>query len=221
MIPSHQLTFVEEIALLALDDTSGKRLPMPTLGFSYALAGAALCDLFHLGRIDTDPAALTVLSTAPTGDPILDEVLKVLAAARTPEPVGSWLGVLAQRSAWLEAAADDRLVERGILRRQENKVLWVFGVRRYPTVDNHERIEVRTRLRALILGDDLPDPRDATLLSLLCACQLAAVIFRGPEYNARADRLTSLAKLDLVGREVSRAIDALGKALLGASPLRL
>ena len=93
MIPSHQLTFVEEIALLALDDASGKRLPMPTLGFSYALAGAALCDLFHLGRIDTDPAALTVLSTAPTGDPILDEVLKVLAAARTPEPVGSWLGV--------------------------------------------------------------------------------------------------------------------------------
>ena len=40
-------------------------------------------------------------------------------------------------------------------------------------------------------------------------------------YNARADRLTSLAKMDLVGREVSRAIDALGKALLGASPLRL
>ncbi|MBM3842196.1 MAG: GPP34 family phosphoprotein [Verrucomicrobia bacterium] len=221
MIPSLQLTFVEEIALLALDDASGKRLPMPTLGFSYALAGAALCDLSHLGRIDTDPAALTVLSTAPTGDPILDEVLKVLAADRTPEPVGSWLGILAQRSAWLEAAADDRLVERGILRREESKVLWVFGVRRYPTVDNHERIEVRTRLRALILGDDLPDPRDATLLSLLCACQLAAVIFRGPESNARADRLASLAKLDLVGREVSRAIDALGKALLGASPMRL
>ena len=58
-------------------------------------------------------------------------------------------------------------------------------------------------------------------LSLLCACQLAAVIFRGPEYHARADRLASLAKMDLVGREVSRAIDALGKALLGASPLRL
>jgi hypothetical protein len=80
----------------------------------------------------------------------------------------------------------------------------------------------RTRLGQLILGEDLPDPRDATLLSLLRGCRLTHNIFDGPEFSARDQRLATLAKMDLVGREVSvattEAIAALSAAMNASVP---
>ena len=212
-------TFVEEIVLLALDDTVGALRPMPVMAFNYALAGAVLADLAVAGRIDTDPQQLVLLSAAPTGDALLDPALAAIAAEKESKPVGYWLSVLSSWRHELETAALDRLVAQGILRREEKKILWVFGVRRYPTVDNQERTEVLTRLSALILGDDLPDPRDAILLSLLIACHLADRIFAGSEFNARADRIATLAKMDLVGREVAAAIDHVTRAIATAIPV--
>lgn len=212
------LTFAEELVLLALDDTTGTSLPMPPMAFSYALAGALICDLALRHRLDTDPEKLTVLSAAPTGDALLDHALATIVSGPRPAPVLLSLRVLGDRARVYRRAAEERLVERGILRRTETKVLWVFGVRRYPTVDARERVEVRTRLAALILGDDLPDPRDAMLLGLISACHLADTIFAGPEFGARTQRLATLAKMDLVGREVAATLAAVTAALRGGLP---
>ncbi|MES2692975.1 MAG: GPP34 family phosphoprotein [Verrucomicrobiota bacterium] len=213
------LTFVEELVLLALDDTTGAPLPLPAAAFGYALAGALICDLSLLNRVDTDPEKLVVLSTATTCDPILDQALQTLSGTPETLPVSRWLGVFSENTRVFQNAAIDRLVARGVLRLEEKKILWVFGVRRYPTIDNQERTEVRTRLAALILGDDLPDPRDSMLISLLVACHLAETIFAGPEFNARSARIAQLAKMDLVGREVATSLDTLTRALRSALPL--
>ena len=200
-----QLTFTEEIVLLALDDKTGAQLPLPVTALGYGLAGAVLADLAVAGKIDTDAKQLTVLDSSPTGDPLLDPWLELIAADKTVHPVAYWLQVLFDRAREIEQPALDRLIERDILKRQDKKILWVIGLRRYPTVDGHERTEVRTRLGQLILGDDLPDPRDAILISLLRGCRLTDRIFEGPEFAAREQRLATLAKMDLVGREVASA----------------
>jgi hypothetical protein len=135
-----------------------------------------------------------------------------------------WLRELAQRQDEIHHAAVDRLIQRGILRREERRLLWVFGERRYPTVDGRERAEVRTRLTRLILGNDLPAPRDAILLSLIHGCRLSGRFFAGLGIEARQDRLETLANTDLVGREVSVAainsLDVVGRAL-GEMPVSL
>ena len=51
----------------------------------------------------------------------------------------------------------------------------------------------------------MPDPRDAMLISLLRGCRLTDNIFQGPEFASRGERLATLAKMDLVGREVASA----------------
>ena len=214
-----RLNFVEEIALLALDDTTGTRLAGPALAQDYALAGALLCELSLLNRIDTDPARLTVISAAPTGDPMLDEALALITAAVQSSPVSRWLGFFAARARSLEQAAYDRLEARGILRCEKARFLWVLGARRYPTIDNRERTEVRTRLAALILGDELPDARDAGLLSLLHACRLTDAIFSGPDFSARAGRVATLAKMDFVGREAAATFATVKQALASVVPL--
>ena len=216
------LTFTEEIVLLALDDQTGAQLPLPVTALSYGLAGAVLADLAVAGKIDTDEKKLVVLDATPTSDPLLDPWLALIAADKTVHPVAHWLSVLADRQREIEQPALDRLIERGILKRQDKKILWVIGMRRYPTVDGHERTEVRTRLGQLILGEDLPDPRDAILISLLRGCRLTDQIFEGPEFAAREHRLATLAKMDLVGREVAsattEAIVALSTAMNASVP---
>jgi hypothetical protein len=200
-----QLTFTEEIVLLALDDKTGAQLHLPVTALNYGLAGAVLADLAWAGKIDTDQERLTILDPSPTGDPLLDPWLALIASEKNVHSVAHWLSVLADRQKEIEQPALDRLIDRGILKRQDKKILWVIGLRRYPTVDGHERTEVRTRLGQLILGEDLPDPRDAMLISLLRGCRLTDNIFQGPEFASRGERLATLAKMDLVGREVASA----------------
>jgi hypothetical protein len=200
-----ELTFTEEIVLLALDDKTGAQLHLPVTALNYGLAGAVLADLAWAGKIDTDQERLTVLDPSPTGDSLLDPWLELIAAEKNVHSVSHWLFALAERRKEIEQPALDRLMARGILRREDKKILWVIGLRRYPTIDGQERTEVRTRLGQLILGEDLPDPRDAMLIGLLRGCRLTDSIFNGPEFAARDQRLATLAKMDLVGREVASA----------------
>lgn len=221
-MPLPPITLVEEIVLLALDDRTGAPLPLPVGALDFGLAGAVIADLALAGKVDTDEKRLVILDRAPAGDPLLDPWLALMAAESTTHPTAHWLGVLAERHREIEPPALERLIARGILRREQMKILWVIGLRRYPTVDGTERTEVRTRLGRLILGEELPDPRDAILLSLLTGCRIADHIFSGPEFAARAHRLEILAKMDLVGREVAAAttesIDALTRAMNSAVP---
>jgi hypothetical protein len=113
----------------------------------------------------------------------------------------------------IEKAALDHLIERGILKRQDKKILWVIGLRRYPTVHNEERVEVKTRLARLIQSEELPAHFDATLISLLHGCYLISEVFGANLLDGRSARIATIADADPVGREVAaasrEAIDAL------------
>lgn len=207
------LTLVEEIVLLSLDDNTGAHLPLLPHTIGYGLAGAILADLEMGGRIATATRCVEVLDAASTGDTLLDHWLQRIAAEEKCHPIAYWLVVLSNEKRSIEKAALEHLIERGILKRQDKKILWVIGLRRYPTVRNEERVEVKTRLARLIEGDEKPTHFDATLISLLRGAYLISEVF-GPELlKGRAQRIASIADADPVGREVAaasrEAIDAL------------
>ena len=197
------LSFAEEIYLLALDDVTGKMVSYSEeISLSYALVGAVLCELFLLNKIDTDPEHLYVIDEKPTGNIILDEVLAILCENKSDLPVSYWLKILLSNATETEALVLDQLIKKGILKRVEERVLWVFRTRRYPVIDNKEIKSVEERLREIVLGDEIPDPRDAILISLVHACSLFYEILSPKERKRSIKRIQSLAKLDLVGREV-------------------
>ena len=218
---SDQLTLMEEVALLALDDQSGRPLDLPGNALGFGLAGAIILELSLAGSVDTDLQQLTVVNPGATADELLNPWLGLFQAAPHPKSVMFWLRELALRRDEIHQAAIDRLIRRGILRRDEQRLLWVFKVRGYPTVDGTERIEVRTRLRQLILSNDLPSPRDAILLSLIHGCGLSRHLFAELDLETHKNRLEVLAKTDLVGREVSAAtvasMDVVGRAFSQAT----
>lgn len=200
------VNFAEELYLLALNDAEGELKPVTLSALEYALAGALLMELALLGRIDTDTQALAVISGESTGDPLLDDALATLRAESTPQNVTYWLRKFAQPSMNVKERAVAGLVNKGILRQEKRKLLWVFSVRRYPMVDQREAKEVRTRLRDLILGNDIPDPRDAVLISLGNACRVLDDMFTSDERRRVKNRIESLARLDLIGREMTDCV---------------
>ena len=197
------LSFAEEIYLLALDDVTGKITSYSEeISLSYALIGAVLCELSVLNKIDTDIDNLHVIDNKPTGNKILDECLSILSESKDKMPVSYWLKILLSDASEIEDLVLDELIRKGILKRVEERIFWVFHTRRYPIIDNKEIKNVETRLREIVLGDEIPDPRDAILISLVYACNLFEQILSPKERKRCEKRIQTLAKLDLVGREV-------------------
>src|SRR5260221_12396646 len=75
------LGFVEEILLLQLDDSQGRFVNLPLSAADVVLAGAALMELALANRVDCDLKQLVLVDPTPTGDDILDDVLKHLGEA--------------------------------------------------------------------------------------------------------------------------------------------
>ncbi len=206
------LRFAEEIMLLLLDDQGGSFVPLSDRSVHYALAGAVLMDLALENRIDADLRQLYVVSAELTGDPTLDATLAdIVAEPRTREP-RYWVERVGERAAAIRAAALGRLVERGILKRQHGKFLWVFRARRYPVVDGQARQEAKLRILDVLLGDGVPDPRDVVLICLADACGIFGELLTKDELAQALPRFEQVRKLDLIGQAVTAAVADLDNA---------
>ena len=210
------LTFAEEILLLMLND-DGVLLPIRGGSVEHVLAGAVLMDLAFANRIDTDPAQLVCLDQTPTGNPMLDRVLARITNSTATKDTGGWIAELAgQGTTEIRQQALASLIERGILESQDEKILWVFRSRRYPTVDGRVEREVKLRIEDTLLSDDIPDPRDVALICLADACGLLHDIFSKREIERAVPRLQQLRKMDLIGGAVGSLIAKIEESVMMA-----
>jgi len=198
------LSFAEEIYLLALDDVSGKiTITSKDIVLNSALIGAVISELCFLGRLDNDNEYFYLIDRKPTGKPVLDRILKIFAEAEAEKnSIEHSLRVLLPQAAQIEQDVLASLLEKKILKKIEEKVLWFFPSRRYPVIDDQEITDVERRLRDLLEGNDIPDPREAVLVSLVHVCGLFHEILSPREYNRLLPRIEQIAKLDMVGQKV-------------------
>ena len=200
------LGFVEEILLLQLDETQGKFVNLPMSAADVVLAGAALMELALANRVDSDLEQLILVDPTPTGDDILDDVLQQLADTSREVSAGAVLERLSVNGEKYQEMALKRLIAKGVLREENGRFLWVFRTRRYPVVDDSEQREVGTRLRQLLLTDEIPDPRDVVLICLIDACGLLGLVLSPDEIAQTKTRVEQLSRLDLIGQAVTKAM---------------
>ncbi len=207
------LTLLEEVVLLAVDETSGKMKSVREYGTSYALAGAVLFDLELARRIDTDTESIMVLDTTPTGSAPHDRLLAEIATRQDITTVRQWVEEIFRRSDDLEGDALNALIARGILRHEKRKLLWIIDVERFPTVDNKPQQFVKLRLAEAILSDSIPDTRDIMLVSLAEACGLLCHVLSDDELKRRKRRIATICNLEAVSRKVTAAVFSLQQLL--------
>lgn len=210
------LTFVEEIVLLALDDKKGNFVDLPPLALDQALAGAALLELAFQNRIDTDLTHLTLVSDKATGDQMLDPLLNEIVAAKDKKNAKYWVGVISADGEKIRDAALAKLVGKGVLKKEEKKFLWVIPGRRYPMIQDQEEQEVRTRIRQVVVDGVVPSPRDVVIISLASACQLLRTVFSDADLLKYSPRIAEVAKMDLIGRAVSKSVAEVQEAVMRA-----
>ena len=85
----------------------------------------------------------------------------------------------------------DQLVAEGVLRREKDRVLWVFPRTRYPArhgVEPPAETEARQRMRAAVTGTGPVEPRTAALCALVAATDLDRKVFARPGPQAGQER---------------------------------
>ncbi|MGI5183819.1 GOLPH3/VPS74 family protein [Dactylosporangium sp. CA-152071] len=194
----------DHFLLLALDDEGNHLVGDPAL--DYGLAGAVLLDLMLAGRIDLAGDQVVVTDATPTGDPVADAALDRVVLEKKPRKPDAWIQPLADG---LRGRLLDRQVEAGVLRREQDRVLWVFPRTRYASATGTEpaaETAVRRDLAAALDGDGPVPARTAALLGLVQAVDLARKLFPG------RDKKELKARIDAIGKD-NWAADAVQQAV--------
>lgn len=208
------LSLAEDVLLLALDPETGKFKTPSESTLHYGIPGALLLQLALSKHIDTDLEVLHVVATEATQDPLLDEVLACLVASPKPRETGFWIRELPRIIPDMRQRIVAGLLEKGVLHVEEGgRVLRFLRKPRYTLQDAREITEVRQKLRQLVDSDELPDAEEAVLIALVDACQLFGEVFAPEELQRLQPRISMLAQLELIGREVSLALQEIARAV--------
>lgn len=194
----------DALLLLAYDDDTGKA----TVGsqqLDFGLAGAVLAELVLAGRIGLDEAKVQVVSRAPTGDAVCDRVLTVIADDRKARKPADLVPRLARG---LRDILLSRLVAQGAVRESQEKVLGFIPVTRYPAVDRRPEIDLRERLRTVVVDGAPPDPRTAALCTLVLAIGMDRGIFPDLPRKEVKRRIKEVAAGEWAGPAVRDAVAA-------------
>ncbi|SPF52530.1 conserved hypothetical protein [Candidatus Sulfopaludibacter sp. SbA4] len=200
------LTMLEEVVLLAVDEKNGQLRSTREFGTAYALVGAVFFDLALARKIDTDLETVHIVDTTPTGNATLDRVLAAMSLRKDITTVRGWIEEMFLRRQDLEGEALASLIERGVLRHELSKRLWIIDVERFPMEDKKPQQHVKLRLAQAILTDQIPDTRDIMLVSIAEQCGLLGYVLSSAELANRRERVEMLSNLETISRTVTAAI---------------
>jgi len=195
--------------LLAHDEAAGG--PYDRSRTAVLVRAAALIDLAVRGRLGEDRGTVTVSGTAPTGNPVLDRVLRDAADGH------SWKHLLRRHRKRTLTDVEDRLAATGLLTVREPRTR--FGARRLSVTDPAVTAAVRARVSAALHGDgpvrDLP-AADAALLALAAAGGVRTVVSRRDRKAFRSRIDTCTGSLAALAPGLEQAVRALPTTIIAA-----
>ena len=166
------MLILEDYLLLTLDDVTGKHV-VDSSYVQQAAAGALLVELALLGRVDLAGdgnggrlGRIVVRDASPTGSALLDDALAVVRSREGSKPK-ALIGPVAKIKPADTALAG--LAVRGILRREDGRVLGIFPTTRWPAADSRHEDAVRGDLWRVLVDGAAPDERTGALVALLAA----------------------------------------------------
>jgi hypothetical protein len=207
------MLIIEDYLLLVLDDVTGR--PVADASYLQEVAGGALLvELALMRRVDLAGDAtgwrsgrVVVRDQGTTGRPLLDRALTTVKSKEGSKPK-SLVEVLARTKP--ADAALDGLVARGLLRREEGRILGIFPTTRWPAADSRHEEQVRRTLARVLLDGATPDERTGALVAILAATRQAGRVMAAGAPLTPTDR-----------REVDRRAKEIGESSWAAGAARV
>lgn len=160
---SAQLTLPQAYALLLLRPDG--KLAVSSQTFDPGVAGAVLGDLALRGVLQFDGRKVIPAKSAPVGDPVIDGMKEQIDLAPAPRRPSSWVSRNANGS--LREGVLAGLVGRGLVTRQEHRVLGIFPSARWPERDAGPAKLLRGEIGDVLHLGAAPSPFQVALIGLL------------------------------------------------------
>lgn len=210
------LTLSEQLLLIALDDEKGSIALSASTSLHYGIIGALLIELSLQDKIEFDRKLLQIKEPSATNDPLLDHIIQQIQKSDRSRTPKYWVQHLRRRITEARETLLHRLVERGILSKEEHKSMWIFKIQRYPTINGKPEQDVISHIRSIILEEAEPDENSAILISLIHACRLESQIFNRKERMASRKRIKEIANGEVMGTAVHSIVQGMNAALIAA-----
>lgn len=191
------MLIAEELLLLTRADDGLDRVGRADL----AVAGALLCELALLERVNLDDGRIAVVDGSSTGDDLLDEALTRFADRTGKKPKD----VIARIGRGLPRLALDRLGRAEILHEEQARALGVRWWSRWRVIDTARRDALRAELLAVLTGQQEPQGRTGSLIAMLHAL------------NALGAAFPKEARLGIPLRELRRSAKEIAQGRWGAT----
>jgi hypothetical protein len=212
------LTLPQELYLLALHEEKGRVPAALSTSLHYGLGGAILAELILQGRVGLDDKrkAVVVNNSMFGEDDLLNEGLERIQSSGRHHKALYWVSTFSETIKKLEKRLAYRLVDQGVLRKEEKRFLGVAPYEAYPAQDASARFWIKQHLRSVVLGGEAPDAHTATLLSLVKVCDLLERVFTRDELKGARRKIKTLTSGEVIGEAVQQVIETIEAATMAA-----
>ena len=202
-------TYAEQFLLLSVDPVSGRLYPVPNQIMQLTLAGALLFDASFASLINDDWENLEVLKTSEGENPVLDEALRCLLVFEKSMSIKHAVEIVAAHASTLQKMVWDDLQKQGMLTSKKKPIFSGTNNQDYFSPDLSLVVDIQKEIRESILSDEIPDFQMPPLISLIEASGLTKYILKPDEVDRSQKRISWLAGMESLGREIIRSVKAL------------
>ncbi|MDE0472010.1 MAG: GPP34 family phosphoprotein [Ekhidna sp.] len=170
-----KLSIAEGYYLIALDDEEGRILAAAEKTVVPSVVSACILELYLLKKISLDEGIIRVLDTTGTGNRILDNILKKLqSGVQIVDQVKS----LSSKFKDIQVDLNAMLTQRGILKKEETKLLWIPLSERMENANYAFEENIRNALKAIVFKSAKPSAALTVLFCLIDYTNILEEVFR-------------------------------------------
>jgi len=181
-----KLSIAEGYYLIALDDEEGRILAAAEKSVVPGVISACILELYLQKKISLTDGNVKVLDTIGTGNGILDNVLKKLQSGPS---VVDQVKTMSTKFKDIQEDLNALLVQRGILRKEETKLLWIPLSDRMDNANYAFEQEIRNNLKAIVFKSAKPSPSFTILYCLIYFTDILNEVFRDRDELIDAEKV--------------------------------
>ncbi len=207
-----ELNLVDKLILLAIDDQKGTFVSN-SMVFGYCVAGAALFELSLREKIKIEDKTVQLLSRTHMRDEVLDFCLNMISGSKKERTLKHWIEKIGWKESELRKKVLAKLISFGILKEVEDKFLWIFKHKKYPTTNNKPENLIRKRLYNIVAFGSKAETDELMIISLVDACDLNKEVYGKDVAKSKAKDIKRLVKdfefVDSTGKVIKELHDTI------------
>ncbi|MEM6642750.1 MAG: GPP34 family phosphoprotein [Bacteroidota bacterium] len=181
-----KISIAEGFYLIALDDEEGRILAAAEKNVVPGVISACILELYLQKKVSLANGVIKVVDTIGTGNGILDNVLKKL---RSGEPIVAQVKAMVGKFKDIQEDLNALLAQRGILKKEETKLLWIPLSDRMDNANYAFEQEIRNQLRAIVFKNAKATAAFTILYSLIDYCNILDEVFKDHDEFIDAEKV--------------------------------